>query len=461
MFHKLTSLLGWKNTNKIEPLPTHGDPVEPRRSVMSGIVAARANSFEYMDLWGYLPDPDPILQNAGLVATALNDLLADSHVIACYQSRKGGVLSGEWRIAYPSGSSRYSKYFDRLIADLPIESVISQFLDAPFFGYSVNEVQWKMTNGKWVPVVIEQKPHHWFVFDKQNRLRFLSKNNQLEGTLLPDYKFIVPRYFPTYENPYGIRLLSRCFWPVVFKKAGYRFWTKFMERFGIPWITGKVPRNTDQATREALLSDLLGMVQSAVSIINDDESIEALQVGSGGGKGNENTFDQMINSSNGEISKAILTQTLTTEVGDKGAYAASQSHLSVRNDICEMDRKLVAQHFNLLFRWCCKLNFGDNVPVPTFNFVEADDPKEGHSRRDSTLATSMHVRFKEPYLERTYNLFPGEYEVKEPEPIVPSPMTIPEDGENPADKPNKDGKDDNQGNPVKRNPPVIVPEKRE
>lgn len=386
-----------------------------KRSIQTEVVSW-SSSLEWGQMWGFLPDPDVILGNTGLDVTVFDALLSDAHVFACYQSRKAGVLTSEYRINYPKGSENTTKYFDTLISNLDMDNVIAQILDAPFYGFSVNEVMWDLVDGKFVPIDLKQKPNQWFVWDFDGRLRFLSRNAQLNGELLPDMKFIVPRHFATYKNPYGMRTLSRCFWPVAFKKGGYKYWTQFMEKFGIPWLIGKVPRGTSKEVRDDLVSKLGSMVQSAVAVINDDESIETLDnSGRGVARGGDNIFHMMIEASNSEISKAILTQTLTTEIGDKGAYAATQSHLQVRNELCQMDKKLVKNAMNLLFDWCCKLNFSGIAEPPRFAFIEEEDPKEAHARRDTQLSTQG-VRFKEDYYQRVYNLRPGEFEVTDPQP---------------------------------------------
>lgn len=375
-------------------------------------IVTRGKSIEWGTLWGYLPDPDPILLKTGQSTKVFEDLLSDAHVFACYQSRKAGVLTSEWKLEYPKGTEKQAKFYDNLLRDLPIEQIISQMLDAPFYGFSAMEVVWKSVDGKWTPVRIEQKPNEWFVFDPKNQLRFLSRNNQFPGQLLPRFKFLVPRNFPTYQNPYGIRILSRCFWPVVFKRGGYKYWAQFMEKFGIPWLIGKVPRGTTIEDRTEMLGKLTEMVQSAAAVINDDEAVEGLELGRKGQAGRENIFEGMINSANGEISKAILTQTLTTEIGDQGAYAASQSHLTVRDDLCWLDKKIIIEEFNKLFRWCNQFNFGMDS-WPYIRFIEEEKDLEPQARRDTQLVTQG-VRFKESYYERMYNLRSDEFSLTDP-----------------------------------------------
>ena len=44
---------------------------------------------------------------------------------------------------------------------------------------------------------------------------------------------------------------------------------------------------------------------------------------------------------NAEISKAVLGQTLTTEIGERGSYAAAQAHNEVREHLAAADRPIV------------------------------------------------------------------------------------------------------------------------
>jgi phage gp29-like protein len=367
-------------------------------------------SIEDGTVWGFLPDIDPILYKTGQDVTVFEQLLADPHVFACFQSRKAGILTSEWKIEFPDKSEKQLGWYEKMLDALPMDDIISSLLNAPFYGFSANEITWKLIDGLWTPLAITEKPNEWFVFDKEGRCRFLSKEHQMEGQLLPPYKFLVTRNFPNYKRPYGIRVLSRCYWPVVFKKSGYKYWAMAMEKYGIPWLVGKTPRSTDEARRKELLAGLEAMTQTATAVINDDESIEALDVWAKSKQ--ENIFDQMINSANGEISKAILTQTLTTEVGEKGAYAASQSHLSIREDVCAMDKKLVAGAINVLFWFVNKLNFGAPKP-PYLRFVEEEDAKKDHASRDSELV-SQGVRFKPKYYMRQYHLRSDEFTVEKP-----------------------------------------------
>jgi phage gp29-like protein len=373
------------------------------------IIVSRENSVEWADLWGYLPDPDPILFKSGMDVRIFEEILCDPHVLSCYQSRKSGTLTSEWKLEYPAKALKYQEFFDYVMKSLRMQQIIAEILDYWSHGFSILEIEWKLFQGKWYPASIDQKPNEWFVFDGKNDIRFLSKKHPEEGEKLPPNKFLIARHYPSFKNPYGIRTLSRCFWPVTFKKAGYKYWAIFMEKFGVPWMLGKVPRGTDSDQRQTLLDMLQNMIQSSCAVINDDESVEMVNAKAANATTGENVFETMIDFSNKEISKVILGQTLSTEISNKGSYAASSSHMDVRNDLSMMDKHTVAECFNKLLAWISWINFGLDEH-PYIKFLEEEDAKEAHSRRDSQLYTQG-VRMNSKYYQRQYHLREDEFEV--------------------------------------------------
>jgi len=379
----------------------------------------------------YLPDPDPVLNTLGLGLEVYRQLLTDAHVWSCYDSRKSGALSCEWEIR-PGGDGRADKKAHALaeecLANLDVYQLIMEMLDAPFFGLSPLEITWAYNQRHWRPDKIEGKPPAWFVFDDENRMRFLSAYNMTEGELLPLGKFMMARHHATYQNPYGERVLSRCFWPVAFKKGGFKFWAVFTEKFGMPWLIGKVPRGTNDTDRSKLLSNLVQMVQDAVAVINDDESIDTLEFQSK--SASADIYERLISASNREISKAILGQTLSTELGNKGgSRAAAQAHLEVREDIVEKDKRTVKTTMNQMLAWLNELNVPNALP-PEFTWFEEDDVQQDRAQRDTEL-TNQGVRFTASYYSRVYNLEDDDFTLNEPSPSEPIPEKTPESEKQP------------------------------
>lgn len=84
---------------------------------------------------------------------------------------------------------------------------------------------------------IVARPSHWFSFDNENNPAFVGVYGgaSAEPVPLPAGKFVFVQHHASYDNPYGLRLLSRCLWPVAFKRGGLSFYAKFVEQYGMPW----------------------------------------------------------------------------------------------------------------------------------------------------------------------------------------------------------------------------------
>ena len=389
--------------------PTQAIDIMPEKDVLGTDIAVRSRAMDWWGMFGYLPDPDPVLQKLGLAVDAYRELLTDAHVWSCYDSRKSGALSCEWELR-AGGDARADKkalaLAEAVFERLDIYQVVMEMLDAPFYGLSPMEISWR-AGEYWIPEKIEGKPPEWFVFDDHNRMRFLSMENMTEGEELPTGKFIAVRHHATYHNPYGERVLSRCFWPVAFKRGGFRFWSIFTEKFGMPWLIGKVPRGTGATDRAQLLSNLVQMVQDAVAVINDDESIAAMEFSSK--SASADIYEKLISASNREVSKAILGQTLSTELDKGGSLAATQGHLDVRDDIVAKDKHMVRSAMNRLLRWITELNVAGAQP-PVFAWFEEDDVQLDRSERDNNLGAR--IEFTPAYYQRVYNLEPGDFTLR-------------------------------------------------
>lgn len=310
----------------------------------------------------YLPDPDLILKQQGRGIEILRKLEIDAHLTAVKQQRIMQVTSMNWRVrngifelfksevdgvAVPDKkSSPADKEIEDLLRSLEIESIIESSLDCLFYGYVVFEIMWELKSGKLKPKAIIEKPQEWFVFGEENELRLLKDATGWESEPVPPNKFLIARNKPKYNNPYGEKLLSRCFWPVTLKKDGIVFWSYMAEKYGMPYLIGKVNKNASPEQKDKFLSALQTMRRDAVAVIDDDESIEPLDINSRGDS--KDLYQAFINFQNTEISKAVLTVTLTTEVQDKGAYAASQTHKEILDRIALADKKIVERMINNL-----------------------------------------------------------------------------------------------------------------
>ena len=375
---------------------------------ISDEIATRKRALNFYSLVNILPDPDIVLRKQGKDIRVYKELLCDSHVFACTQSRKAGVLSLEWCINKATEKDKNAELIENLLKNLDLYKLINDILDATQFGFQPLEILWKKyKNGYILPEKIIAKPPEWFCFDDNNSLKFRTKENYY-GEELPNKKFLCPQVNPSYNNPYGERTLSRVFWPVTFKKGGMKFWVIFTEKYGMPHLIGKHPRGASKNETETLADSLEQMIQDAIAVIPDDSSVEIQEANK---SSSAEIYEKLIDKMNAEISKAILGQTLTTEIGDTGSYAASNTHMQVRKDIIDSDKKLVEKTINQLITWIYEINFSsENIPV--FEMYEEEDVDLTIAQRDKILSDTG-VKFTKEYFIKTYGLEDEDFDIRE------------------------------------------------
>jgi phage gp29-like protein len=376
---------------------------------------------------GKLPDPDPVLLKRGDSADVLEDLTADDQVCMAIQNRKLRVLNKqdyEFSPGQAKGkdvSTDAARLCDDLVADLEainLRNVFSCMLDAPFYGLTVLELIWEPDGGRLRLADIVAKPRKWFGFDDNNSPIFCG-NTQAEDQRLPIGKFVLVRHFPTFENPYGLRLLSRCLWPVAFKRGGIEFLTRFCEKFGMPWVLAKAPRNADRADRMNMANDLASMVQDAVAVLPGGAEVE---LASASGKAGD-LHESYLRRWDKAISKVLMGQTLTAEMDGSGSRAASETHYSVSEDMAEADQFLVSSAMNdiaLIYR---NVNAPAGVMASVFAYNEPED--YGAQAELDTKLHSVGVRFTKCHFSRRYGLDEDEFDLDE--------ATQPAEEELPAD----------------------------
>lgn len=164
-----------------------------------------------------------------------------------------------------------------------------------------------------------------------------------------------------------------------------------------------------------------------IAVIPDDSSVEIQEASK---SSSAEIYEKLIDKMNAEISKAILGQTLTTEIGSAGSYAASNTHMAVRQDIIDADRKLVESVINQLIRWIYEINFS-NAVVPVFEMFAPEDVDLTLAQRDKILYDTG-VKFTKEYFIKTYGLEDEDFDIREdlPPAITPQFKEFKEEEEN-------------------------------
>ena len=343
-----------------------------RRSLAREI-ASRATDPHFYAALEWLPNPDKILQKLGKKQEVFDDLVGDAHILGELRAIRAALLGFEWRLM-PGGddpaSQRALELCETYMAQQPAagmqwSDVIWAMGGAVFRGFSVHEVVWARHDRLLMPVNVIDRPQRRFVFGRENDLRLRTREAMTAGIELGPKKWLVSRHMHSYDNPYGVAVFSACFWPHIFKHSGFKFFAKFTEKYGIPWAIGKYPRGTKREDQDALADALAGMVEDAVAAIPDDGKVELLEHSSTG----QLPQERLIDVCNRELSKALTSQTLTTEIQGQGSRAASQTHREKEVSVNQSDRAIIEYTMNDLLRWITELNVQGATP-PRFEFYE-------------------------------------------------------------------------------------------
>ncbi|WP_449103643.1 DUF935 domain-containing protein [Pseudomonas veronii] len=385
-----------------------------RSSTLNQHIATRGRSDAGSFSGANLPNPDPILKAQGKDITVYRDLRSSALVGGNIRRRKASVLSLERGIKRGDAPIKVERFIRDWLTDLDMDRIIRELLDAPLFGYQPVELMWQPVGMNLVPEDLLGKPAEWFFYDKENELRFRSKEAGQDGELCDPQRFIVARQDATYANPYGFPDLSMCFWPATFMKGGLKFWVQFTEKYGSPWVIGKHPRGATDGETDLLLDSLEAMVQDAVAAIPDDSSVQIIEAA--GKAGSAEVYRELLEYCRSEINVAMLGQNQTTEKDSTRASATAGAE--VTKDIRDGDAGIVAASLNAVIRRIVDINFGEQVMAPVYELWEQEEIDKVLAERDKSLSESG-VTFTPQYFKRTYNLQDGDIVETMPSDIGP------------------------------------------
>ncbi|WP_027358418.1 phage portal protein family protein [Desulforegula conservatrix] len=385
---------------------------------------------------GILPDPDPVLQKTGDGIKVLRELTSDDKVLSCIQNRKLGTLRKR-DFAFTPGTKkgqeatpeavRVCEALEKDLENVDLYNIMSQILDAPYYGTAFAELIWEPSGGSLRLKEVRPRPAEWFGFDGFHRP--VLRNNEYESIQFG--KLVMARHFHDAVNPYGLRLLSRCLWPVAIKKGGIRFWTILCERFGIPWVIGKV--NGDKTARKDAVSQLTAMVQNAVAVVSGDTEVDIHTLDNKGG----NIHSDLIRMCDTAIARVLHGQSITNEGGKTGTFAESKTSFEALGDFREADEHLIITFWQELAWIYTKINAPEGTLSPTFKYIDPED-YESRAKIDEAVSKTG-AKFTKVYYVRNYGYKDDEIEVGAPVEEKPAKE------EKPSKEPGSDFSTKNEG----------------
>jgi len=349
-----------------------------------------------------LTESDLALEQLGIERPHLRVLEYDDEVSAALDTRREAVVSTPWR--FEPGTGPISTFlWDELTPHM--DTILRQTWNAVLYGYSVQEILYKQReDGKIGIDRIVEKPFEWFRPKQDGTLRYFPKDGSggSEGISIDtEFKFMLTRRLPSYKNPAGEALLSRLYPAWYLKKQGFAFWSQFLERSGMPILIGKT--RGDERAVEKMAMNLFDAVQGATIAIRDTDSVDAIPPGGSGEA--FSLFDRAVSK---RIQKAVLGQTLTTDVEGQGSYAAAKVHSDVKADRRNADIRLTIKTVQNIVNALIRINFPASSKVPGFLMEDGTGLEAERADRDVKLK-QIGVNFTPAYFLDKYDLEPEHF----------------------------------------------------
>ena len=271
---------------------------------------------------------------------------------------------------------------ERVLQGRGWHGMLLELLDAIGKGVSCLEIVWRQHGGRWEPAEYHRIDPRWLVWDDadgetplliRERGDMPAAGSRLRGTgparagafrtradPLEPGKFIYHVHRAKSGVPTRGGLAFSVATMYLLKSVAVRDWWAYGELYGIPVRIGKYGQNATDEDIRTLLDALAALAADAGAAIPDSMTIETPMPstsGGGGGSGSRGLFRDQADWCNGEVSKAVVGQTMTADDGSSRAQA--EVHADVRDDLVRDDVRQVCETLSeTVVRWYCELNHG-------------------------------------------------------------------------------------------------------
>jgi phage gp29-like protein len=212
----------------------------------------------------------------------------------------------------------------------------------------------------------------------------------------PAEDFVVYSHEPTDTKPMGSSLFDALLWYNWFFKNGMKFWSAYLDRFGMGIAIAKVPAGASDADKE-LIKVAIRDINAGYSIrIPQGADIEILKAMGSGKTG----FERYVNFCGEMVTEILLGQTLSTGVGEFASRAQATVHAETLNEYNKVDAQEISGAINRqliprLIEW----NYGAGRECPTFKII-TEAPKDQDkevSRAVKALEKGLVLKEEEAY----------------------------------------------------------------
>lgn len=354
--------------------------------------------------WGWTSQPGGIFR----LFQEMED--KDAHLFATLQTRKNALLACPWKVVAADESPaavRAAEIVRENLQALPrLHTALFHLLDAISKGFALAEIIWEIdpqTGRVWAKDV-RARLQAEFAFGTDGELYAISERaasgamtalsgdtsgqrradklllrpgesylSSREAVMMPQRKFLHFAFQGNACSPYGSALCIKAYWYYWLKKNTLQHWALFNEKFGSPTAVARYSAAATEDDLRRLEETIASLPRDSGVVLPEGVGLEFLEARRSSGA---NTYRELADWCNDEMSKIVLGQTLTTGEGRRsGSLALGYVHEAVRRDYLASDAAVVGQLITAqLCRWITDFNLGEHVAAPTFLF-DVDPPE--------------------------------------------------------------------------------------
>lgn len=337
------------------------------RSILSGHPAQGLTPERLAALLRGAEDSDPV----AFLELAEEMEEKDLHYRSVISTRKlqvGGLPVGVEAATDAAEDVRAADLVREWLASGVLAGAMLDFLDAIGKGFSVCEIMWDTEGRTWTPSAILWRDPRWFCFDRINGQTLLLRGDNGQEQPLSPFKYICHTHRSKSGLPVRGGLARAAAWTYLFKSFDIKSWVQFAEVYGFPLRLGKYGPNATEEEKLILLRAVRDIGQDAAAIIPEGMKIEFTP---GATSSDSGLFQNMADYFDRQVSKLVLGQTGTTDVGQH--VGTANAHERVREDIEQADAaQLAATLQRDIVRPLVDLNFGPRTKYPKLVIARPD-----------------------------------------------------------------------------------------
>lgn len=354
---------------------------------------------------------DSVLRSRGAQDLQIyREVLSDDEVKSAFTQRQDALISRE--ISVKAGGDRpidvaAAEAMQAQIESLGFDRITRLMHYGVFYGYAVAEIIYgTRDNLLWIDEV-KVRDRRRFRFTPRGELRLLTPGNMFEGEPCP------APYFWSFctgadhdDEPYGQGLAHWLYWPTFFKRNDIKFWLIFLDKFGMPTVTGKYQEGASDEQKRDLLALTRAIATDSGVIMPEGISLDVIEAGRSGAA----DYQAMYNAMNEAIRRIIVGQISSSGGASKGIGGDESLQEAILTSIAKSDADVICESWNRgPGAWFTEFNFpGAAVPQVYRVFEEPEDLTE-LAERDQKIADTTGYR---PTLAQVKDTYGGDWEDK-------------------------------------------------